>query len=115
MLWLQCGSVNAFTPSSDRSDDDLLVSLSGGLLSVMTQFGNLGNLRLSGHQLKGGRIFLLVGTVNDRYVLLVFGFTVACSTRRASMHADVLPRLLRDDGNPPKLWKRHIVVLCLVA
>ena len=26
--------------SSDRSDDDLLVSLSRGLLSVMTQFGN---------------------------------------------------------------------------
>ena len=59
--------------------------------------------------------YFLVGTVNDRYVLLVFGFTVACSTRRASMHADVLPRLLRDDGNPPKLCKRHIVVLCLVA
>ena len=29
-----------FAPSSDRSDDDLLVSLSRGLLSVMTQFGN---------------------------------------------------------------------------
>ena len=39
MLWLQCGSVNAFVPSSDRSDDDLLVSLSRGLLSAMAQFG----------------------------------------------------------------------------
>ena len=29
-----------FAPSSDRSDDDLLVSLCRGLLSVMTQFGN---------------------------------------------------------------------------
>ena len=28
---LQCGFVNAFVPSSDRSDYDLLVSLSRGL------------------------------------------------------------------------------------
>ena len=28
-----------FAPSSDRSDDDLLVSLSRGLLPAMTQFG----------------------------------------------------------------------------
>ena len=39
MLWFQCGYVNAFVPSTDRSDDDLLVSLSRGLLSAMTQFG----------------------------------------------------------------------------
>ena len=103
-----------FAPSSDRCDDDLLVSESRASVRHDAVW-KLGNLRLSGQQHKGGRKFLLVGTVNDRYVLLVFGFTVACSTRRASMHADVLPRLLRDDGNPPKLWKRHIVVLCLVA
>ena len=35
--------------------------------------------------------------------------------RRAAVHANVLPRLLRDDGNSPQLWKRHIVVSCFVS
>ena len=94
MLSLQCGFVNAFVPSSDRSDDDLLVSLSRALVRHDAVW-ILGNLRLSGHQHEGGRILRLVhvviGVVCFRYVV---GFGVAWFMRRAFVHADVLPILL---------------------
>ena len=77
----------------------------------------LGNLRLSCHQHVGGCILISVGTVNE-YVLIVFSMSSVSQwrvqMRRASV-PNVLPRLQRDDGNPPKLCKRHIVVSCFVS
>ena len=58
MLWLQCGSVNAFVPSSDRSDDDLLCVSESRALVHHDAVWILGNLRLSGRQHEGGRILL---------------------------------------------------------
>ena len=65
MLWLQCGFVNAFVPSTDRSDDDLLCVSESRASARHDAVWILGNLRLSGRQHEGGCILISVGTVND--------------------------------------------------
>ena len=105
MWFCQC-----FAPSSDRSDDDLLVSLSLALVRHDAVW-ILGNLRLSGHQHEGGRILRLVDVVND--VLFVLQWRVQRDVRLSTQMS--FRYCLESDGRSPKRRQRHIVVLCFIA
>ena len=69
MLWWQCGFVNAFVPSSDRSDDDLFCVSESRASVHHDAVWMLGNLRLSGVQNEGGLVGVMICVVYFRYVV----------------------------------------------